>query len=169
MSSTHRGESASSPIELTPGEAGIAVMVGVMRHMKAIAHGRRHYGNSKEAFDKHIEGALGEAAFAKWSGLYWHPTIGDIDKPDFAGLEIRTTKHNNGHLFVYKKDPEDKRFVLITGHLMQRGQDDNVCVWKGYVRGCMSGRIAKQSHYWDENRETPCYAIPQGDLSPVEI
>ncbi len=146
-------------IELTPMEIVQCGNVGVMRVTKVIKEGRgeTHGSVRHEAWGRHVEGAMGEAAMCRVLDVYWPP--GEIFGPDAGhNLEARTTRHEDGRLIIHRNDKDDHCFFLVVG-----------CMGRYRVVGWMMGGDAKQDKYWsDPGTGRPAYFVPQHELNTVE-
>jgi hypothetical protein len=103
---------------------------------------------SSHPFDTDIEASGAEIAFARAMDLPWHPSGGP--QRGVAGWEVRHTKHRDGHLTVYRWNPDATPYVLVTGTLP-------------YYRvvGWMLGRDAKRYP-----RKGSAHWVPGDDLTP---
>jgi hypothetical protein len=107
-------------ITLTPSEILVAGTVGVSRYVENLRT-HRHPGRfdkgrntiTEHLLHTHIDGAVGEAAFAKARGVYWNGDIGDMYAPDVDSWQVRTTRRDDGRLIVRTTDADDARFVLV--------------------------------------------------------
>jgi hypothetical protein len=65
-------------VTLRPFEIEMAATVGVQRHVRALALGKRPTDGvpADRLWQIHVEGALGELAFAKATGRYWGGSVG---------------------------------------------------------------------------------------------
>ena len=105
-------------ITLDWAEAMRAVQVGGGRVLRRRMNGWQDTfrdPNDYEGWSKEIEGAAAEQAFAKAVDRYWHPAMGGDDGTDVAGCQVRWTRHDNGHLLVYRHD--EAPCVLVTGSM----------------------------------------------------
>jgi hypothetical protein len=135
-----------------------AAMVGVMRHTQNVKLGLgATFGERPElAWQRHIEGALTEAALAKSLGRYWLGT-GKWKDPDVGDVDVRATHRPNGRLIIHKEDPEDRRFYFMTG---LNGSYE--------LRGWIMGRDAKRDEWWtDPVGGRPAYFVPIAALNPI--
>jgi len=146
-------------ITLTQYELFQAGMVALQRNVENIFAGREHahgFGGSN-GWTNHIEGAAGELAFAKWSNKFWSGNVGDLTANDVGKVEVRTASDHNRRLIIHKKDPDDRRFVLVTG-----------IAPTFRIRGWIWGEDAKQEQYWqDPVGGRPAYFIPHNQLNPM--
>ena len=132
-------------------------MRGVVRRLSAIYRNRTsRFAGADWSLD--IDGALGEAVYAKEFNCYPTHAAPDYSGDNASGIEIRTTTRTNGRLFVHDNDHDDRPYVLITG----------VCPHYS-IRGWLLGREAKDPRFWDSSLPNPCYAIAQSDLRDPEL
>jgi hypothetical protein len=96
-------------------ELEMALAAGTWRRNRAIrerlgaGHGERSYH-----WDRDITGAIAELAVAKALGCYWGGNSQDFGRiGDVGQLEVRGTRHPDGHLLVYMADPVEKPMVLV--------------------------------------------------------
>ncbi len=140
-----------------------AASVGITRRLSAVKRNRpsKTINPTLDLWGLDIEAAAAELVVAKWLGRYWHSIV---DEPgtlegDVGKYQVRHTKHTNGCLIVYSKDSSDAVFVLVAG-----AYPDNK------VAGWIMGRDAKNKKYWQDNRSTPAYFVPQDALlDPIEL
>lgn len=105
-------------VELTPQELMQAAMVGVMRAVSCIRDGRQHKhgANIDESWQMQIEGACGEAAHAKASGVWWSASVNTFkSEGDVGAVEVRTRSKDDYDLIVRKDDRDDAIYVLVVG------------------------------------------------------
>jgi len=142
-------------IALTPKEMMRGAMVGVIRQIESLQHGfvDRAGAGLDEGWQLHVEGALGELAFAKWRGIFW-TGAGSIKAPDVGGYGVRTRSNHGYELIIRDDDDDDRRFVLLTG---RNG------TYK--VHGWIHAKDAKQER-WRQTHggRSPAYFVPQSAL-----
>lgn len=104
------------PIELTHEEWREAAVVGATRYVDATVLGRKPWYVIENPYMAVIIGACGERCVAKWLGVEWNRMAFETrGGGDVAGLEVRTTHHDRGHLLVYENDAPDRIYVLVVG------------------------------------------------------
>ena len=133
--------------------AGIA---GVMRQVQNVAKGERpaHGAGDLNDWQLHIEGALGEAAMAKYLNRYWSGK-GIMRGPDVDNFDVRTRSQHSYELILHERDPDDRFFWLVTG---KNG--------KYQIHGGIFGKDGKQREYWkDPAGGRPAYFVPQNKLT----
>jgi hypothetical protein len=147
---------------LSTGELHIAAMIGCHREIQNLAMGRKHtYGATQDlVWGRHIEGAAGEMAFAKWSNKFWSGNLGDLKASDVGNAEIRTRSNHNWQLFLHKEDPDDRVFILVTGLAPEFR-----------LRGWIWGREGKRPEYWSDptRKNRPAYFVPNAVLRPMTV
>lgn len=140
-----------------------AASVGITRRLSAVKRNRpsKTINPTLDLWGLDIEAAAAELVVAKWLGRYWHSIV---DEPgtlegDVGKYQVRHTKHTNGCLIVYSKDSSDAVFVLVVG------------AYPDYkVAGWIMGKDAKNKKYWQDNRSTPAYFVPQDALlDPTDL
>lgn len=143
-------------VSLSVAEMRISAQVGIERCLHVIEAGRANmYGEQDDKFwQRHVEGAMGEMALAKFTNMYWNGTIGSVHLPDVGDLEVRTTEHKDGCLIMHPKDKNKAKFVLAIG---VRGKYEMV----GWIFG-HEGK--KQEFVRDPNDRVAAYFVPQKAL-----
>lgn len=141
---------------LTSAEIMQGATVGVMRQIQNL-NGRStdaHGCPDDFGWQAHIEGALGEMAFAKWSGSFWSGAHKKF-AADVGKTEVRTRSKSWYELIIHPHDDDDARFYLLTG---QNGQYT--------IMGWITGKEAKLKDWWsDPAGGRPAYFVPQHALS----
>jgi hypothetical protein len=95
-------------------------------------------------------------AIAKALNRYWTPVRrkpSEIDSDVGGGFEVRSTGRANGCLILHDRDPDELRFILITGAL----PTFEICGWCYAHEG-------KDSAYWRSDLSRPAYFVPQSAL-----
>ena len=147
-----------TPVTLTPGEILRAAIVGVMRQVRGLQEGLVATDGAKKSqyWQIHIDGALGECALAKHLGLYWSG-VGELRQTDVGGttgVDVRTRSEHHLDLVIKDKDPDDRRFYLVTGS------------YGSYqVHGWIMGRDGKQQKWWSDAGGRQLYFVPQSELN----
>jgi hypothetical protein len=145
-------------ISLTDAEIFFAAQIGMMRQIEDIQRKKRSNTGETQfgAWQRHIEGALAECAFAKHLGLYWSKT--SWPHPDVGDSEVRSTPRDWGDLRIKPDDPDDRKFYLLTG------------INGTYtIRGWIYALEGKKPEYWkrvDKDREEQFWC-PQANLHPL--
>jgi hypothetical protein len=146
-------------VTLDPTEIFYAGMVGVQRQVEALRFGSAdaHGYSGEHPWQVHVEGALGECAFAKASGQYWGRTVNTFKVGgDVGRLQVRTRSKSHYDLLIREDDRDDDWFVLVTGQAPTY-----------VIRGGCFGRFAKQEKYRQAyGAREPAYFVPQKDLTP---
>lgn len=146
-------------IRLTRAELEDAVRVGCRRRLWGIFHGNGdlYRAPADERWDRDIEGAAAEKAYAKWAGLPWDGSRGDDG--DVGRAEVRATGHDYGCLLLHPP-PRDKPhapYVLLTGRAPLFT-----------LRGWCWGRDGMKDEYWrDPKGNRPAWFVPQHALKPM--
>lgn len=147
-------------ITLTPAELSVAAFVGAMRQVSSVSKGSReaHGSTEQNGWNKHVEGACGECAYAKFANVYWSPTVNTYKAPDVDGVQVKTRSKSEYELLVRDDDADDHPFVLVTG---MNG--------RYVVRGWLYGHEAKRPE-WKQGHggREPAYFAPQSALRPME-
>lgn len=152
-------------ITLTEDEMRVAATAGIERMIHVIVAGRgnRHGESDWGAWQRHVEGAMGEQAVAKALGVEWDPHIGRVDRPDlqFGGLvvEVRTRRYGKAELITHPEDRDDAVFILAVG-------------MNGSYRlaGWITGADSKHQRFWGDNakKNRPAFWVPQEELYPMK-
>lgn len=137
-----------------------AVEVGGIRKITALRDGRHvRRGQEPNNWTDEIEGAAAELAVAKTTGRYWHALgKGHTDPADVGRLEVRSTGHAHGCLILHPDDPDEARFVLVTGRIPEFT-----------IRGTIVARDGKIDRYWRTDLRYPAYFVPQAALEPFGL
>jgi hypothetical protein len=146
-------------IRLSPKEVLQGAVVGAMRQVENLKAGRQPaYGAGVlNDWQLHIEGALGEMAFAKFAGLYWSGAHG-FRADDVGSWQIRTRSEDWHELILHEDDADDRRFVLITGR-----NGDYV------IHGWIFAKEGKRADLWkDPAKGRPAFFVPQSELTRFE-
>src|SRR4030095_6377338 len=95
---------------LTRSEMFHAVLVGSERQLDNIFAGRQDaYGQTAEdGWRSHNEGAAGEAATAKYFGVYWNGALGNLRAPAVGGAPVRTRSRHSYQLIVHPPQPKGR-------------------------------------------------------------
>lgn len=117
-------------------------------------------GEDLDPWDQ-VESSITEYAAAhflhrNWPGDYWSKKKTVDIPPD---IEVRWTKHANGHLLIYEKDPPEFKVVLVTGKLPEYFIHGYTTVEEGKKAGAY-GRL--------RDDRPPCWKVPRAALRPIE-
>lgn len=128
-------------VSLTWYECRLAASVGLDRYVMAMRDGRQDahgfVGDEVEGLKLHVNGACGELAYAKATGLYWPATVDCFKTPDLgSNLQVRVRSSEKYDLIVRCSDDDEHVFAMVTG-LMPRFK-----VW-----GELIGSEAKQERW----------------------
>lgn len=139
----------------------IAFHVGTQRALSARRNGTKdQYGIEQGRLEADINGAIGEAAFAKYLNVFYHGTIGETEAIDVACFQTRTTAWPNGHLLIYQKDNPKHLFVLMR-HLMPK------IFIVGWVE--RAGDFMNDQHLFTKRRPgSVCWEVQHEELRPAE-
>lgn len=146
-----------SSVLLSRSEMRIAADVGVLRQLGALDRPDAH-GLLGSGWNEHIEGSLGEMAFAKALGVYWAAPINTFKEGgDVGAFQVRTRSNDNYDLLVRPTDRDEDIFVLVVG---QRG------IYR--VVGWLYGRECKRPEWLKTyGGRPPAYFVPQEALRPI--
>lgn len=113
-----------------------------------------------ERISEEITGAAGEMAVAKWSGRFFVPSVNTFHRvPDCLGnVEVRSTRHSDGHLIVRDNDATDRRYVLA------------IVATDVTLAGWILGKDAQRPEWRRASRRSDRQAwwVPQSELQQME-
>lgn len=153
-------------IMLSISEIQFAAYIGAQRRVMNIKLSRAEYDGERHEQDgmdptrgwqNDVEGALGEAALAKYLNMFWlgvgHKTI-----PDVGHVDCRTTPNPTLGLKIRPKDPGDRWFYHVRG-------------LEGTYRiiGKLQARDGKKPEYLRDPTKKgrkPAYFVPERELLP---
>lgn len=141
---------------LKPTEIMTGATIGIMRQMQNMRSGRKNcYGaGNDKAWQMHIEGALGELAFAKHLGAYY-AGVGVFRGADVGDHEVRTRSSHSYDLILHPDDRDDACFWLLTGSLGNYR-----------LHGWIKGIDGKADRFWsDPAGGRPAYFVPKTELN----
>lgn len=145
---------------LEPHEFLQAALVGVMRQMHNLKHGRadRYGASPDDAWRYHIEGACGELALAKHLRTYWNGALGNLKAADVGSkFEVRTRSQHTYDLPLHPTDVSDHCYVLITGRAPRMA-----------LRGWCWGHEGMLDRWWsDPAGGRPAFFVPRGELHSI--
>jgi hypothetical protein len=119
-------------VVLSPFEMRVARSLGNLRQQRREAAGnKRPFGGGSGGAADHIQGLMGEMAFAKLANRYPSGLFLDMDEDnDVGGIQVRTRRKNYMELYLWATDPLDCYWALMTGegpeftfHGLIRGED----------------------------------------------
>lgn len=136
---------------------------GVARCAHALTVGRKGahgFNRDHERWQIDVEGVLAEAAVAKALGIEYEPVVGELDTESGdlgrwsnVPVQVRSTKYQTGSLLIHDRDPDDHRFVLVTG------------IYGTYqIRGWIYAKEGKKKNLWKEYKGRGAYWVPQSAL-----
>jgi len=150
----------NNEVVLDSAEIILAANAGILRQTENIHRKRQPYHGATESdsWQKHVEGCLGEKAFAKWAGLYW-PGKGKFRDADVGIFQVRRGQEHHYRLILHKEDHDDQKYWLVTG---KNGTY--------IIQGWNWGREGKKEEYWkDPGTGRPAYFVPRSILHPAEL
>lgn len=131
--------------------------IGVMRRIasyKKLHDNHRSPRGDDDTWDRDIEGACAELAYAKWAGVHWDGSIGSFHEPDVGKVQVRSTKYQSGCLIIRADDILEHAYVLVTGvHPTYK-----ICGW-------LYGREAVRN---DWRKDDESWFVPQTALRSIE-
>lgn len=151
-------------VTLTPSELLLAASVGMRRHASHILRRTPDKHGAPESWDPDVEGCCAELAAAKALCAYWVASVdhrerhaGDILTRE-GPAEVRCGARPDARLIVHPEDPDDRRFILVTGRAPTF-----------VVAGWILGRDAKQREWWADptHNNRPAYFVDRRALRPM--
>lgn len=131
-----------------------------MRYVQNLRNGRKDkHGCSLEVgWQTHCEGACGELVLAKHLGVYWSGSIGAMKADDVARFQVRTRSRHSYELNLFRDDPPDRAFVLVTGTAP-----------RFRIRGWIYARDGQSDSYWSDPAKNgrPAFFVPHEALRPM--
>lgn len=146
-------------VELSMYNLLASAFAGSCRNVSLIKQeiGYKGINNRKRGWQDHIDGALGEQAFAKWLDVYWDGTPNTFrTKPDVAKYEVRTACLSWGDLILRDRDKDDAIYVLVLSHNCPE------FTIRGWIWG-HEGKQAKWRGRLDKSRPE-AWIVPQSEL-----
>lgn len=155
-------------VSLTWQEQLFASQAGCMRRISAMRRSRfEPYGTPDgDLWGTDIESCGAEFAVSKAIGLHWDavppPESLSSLRGDVQNIEVRSTKHKDGHLIVHDRDKDDRPFVLVRGTM----PDYEIAGWI-YARDAKQQRFARPIRNGNYAYFVPCVELH--DISEVPI
>lgn len=154
----------ATAVTLTGSEILHVCHAALLHRAAAIKHGHGpRYGfeiNGREPWSNEIHSLGAEYVVARYFGTFWRGGIVAADMAiagDVVGYQVRSTQYDHGGLLLHREDPDDCRFVLVTGQMPSY-----------VIRGQLIARDGKLDRYWNARLPTPAFLVPQSDLDPVD-
>lgn len=118
-----------------------------------------------ELISQDVQGAVAEAIVARLTGGEWDKGVGeqhwggsDVRLPCGEVIEVKSTHHPNGRLFIYPDAPIDDYAVLVIVNFATRQ-----VTLPGWVR--VEDGISR-AVFGEMSKSPPCYELVQEQLSP---
>lgn len=137
-------------------------MIGVDRRIAAIQRGRSEPLGTPDAdlWGNDIVSAAAEYAVSQVTNRRWNLDTGvslAVTPPDCGDrIQVRSTAHLNGHLWVFEKDPTDHIYFLVITDLPVLN-----------VVGYIGGVLAKRRELRPTPRGTLAHWVSQTELTPI--
>jgi len=147
-------------VKLNASEMMQAALIGVMRNVTNLRQGRvdAFGAESDRGWEYHIQGACGEYAVAKLLNAFYNGALGNLGADDVGNFQVRTRSKAHYELIIHPKDPDDRKFVLVTG-----------CAPLFNVVGWIVGRDGKREEFWkDPAGSRPAFFVPHSALRPID-
>jgi hypothetical protein len=140
-------------VELTAEELEVARFVGELRLATALARGARNRIAGYEVTPaEEMQGAAAELAVARMTNRYPTSLMGRGAVADVGlGLQVRSTRHNEGRLVVHRQDPADQSYCLVVAI------SESLFDVRGFVRGV----DARVDEFWRAKANPPGWWVPQ--------
>lgn len=146
-------------VKLSKYEVALGENAGIMRHNYVVNNNLKDpwMGPESTQRKRHISGALGELAVAKYFNIFWSGTVGELGKMDVGLFQVRMAYKDSHRLIMHHSDKDDDVFIFVTG------QRDLFL-----LHGFTSGSYGKQRKYWqDPGTGRPAFFVPQKALAPI--
>ncbi len=147
-------------IILTPKQMLLGAQVGIMRQVENVEKKRkeRHGASTKNDWQMHIEGCLGEMAAAKWLDMFWDGKLGDLSSGDVGKVEVRTTSEKKNRLRLHPSDKDHLQFIHVVG---LNGVYE--------LMGWLYARDGKIEPYWQDptRGSRPAFFVDNNHLEPM--
>ncbi len=120
---------------------------------------------SPNKWQVNIEGAMGEVAVAKFLRTYWEGSVNEYAAADVGGfVEVRTCSFDDGWLWVWPKDDDDRLVVLVVGR-------SPVFTVIGWIRAGDAKIESNWQHKDAPNnrRNARCWFVPPDDLKDARV
>lgn len=148
-------------VTLTFAEVFDGAVRGIRRYIQNIHEGMPdNYGaDPEQGWAYHINGCLGEMVVAKWRDKFYTGNIGNRKADDVSTYQVRTGSKHHYKLLIYKKDANEKQFILVTG--LPPHYD---------IVGWAWGHEGKKEEYWTDptGDDRPNYFVPQEVLHDMD-
>jgi hypothetical protein len=136
-------------VELDEYELAHAAMAGCQRRIASIKRGRPQVygaGERKNFWQIDIIGMMAEYAVAKAFDKHWQPATNQrlADLPgDVSDLQVRSTEHRDGHLFIHPDDKPAKYILAVVAerHVLLAG-------WCEKEHGSVLGVMKSPDTWW---------------------
>lgn len=135
--------------------------VGVMRNIIAIKRNLQPGNNAgiNNAWTLAIEGAMGELAVASHLSCFWAWTIGQLDRRDVGGFQVKTNMSRRlDDLIIQPNNPVGEIYIGVLSFCPDF-----------YITGWIDWTEATRKKYSLDMRVPgrPAYFIPRADLEPM--
>ena len=150
-------------VSLSFPELLLAAQVGTFRQVSNTFNKRKPGNNHPDdlPYYDHFLGAIGEYVVAKWLGIFWSGSIGNMRAADVGPYEVKLRSKHYYDLVLQRHNSADALYILVTG----LGPEF-------IIQGGLWGHDGKQDNYWGEKgtKGRPAFWIPQEDLmTPSQI
>ena len=149
-------------VRLTEMELSMAAHVAFIRQIVSMRKGYTpRWGDVNRGWLNNLLGAFGEAAAAKYLGVYWGGGNNDIRASDVGDYEVRYNSYGDkAYLRINDQDKPAKKYILVTGEPPE---------FK--LQGWLLGSEGMRQEYRDTPlNNTPgkdCYWVPISKLNPM--
>jgi len=147
-------------VRLTWPEVHIGAHVGIMREIQDREQNLVNIAQAEAegGWERHVVGALGEMAFAKWVGIFWSGSLGDYRADDVGPYQVRAIVKERHSLIIRPVDKDDKKFILVWDQTP-----------KYFLMGWQwAGNIKRQVFVREPNGRDPAFFVPQAALFSME-
>lgn len=135
--------------------AGIERRISALEKKRKGAHG---FNRDYEAWSIDIEAIAAEMAVAKALGFAFNPVVDALDtvQGDVAGMQVRSTKYESGHLLLHESDDARHIFILAVG-----------LAPTFTLAGWTTPKVSRTPERWRVEKGRGAYWVAQADLKPM--
>ena len=147
-------------VNLTWPEIRFGAMVGITREAQDREEKKINSAQAKAegGWDRHVMGALGEMAFAKWANIFWSGSLGDYHADDVGPYQVRAIYGERHRLIIRPGDKDNKKFILVWDQTP-----------KYFLMGWQWAGNIKRKVFWENpNGRDPAFFVPQTALFSME-
>lgn len=128
-------------VKLTDNDLRVSAHVAFDRGLPSILQGLRNVNGGKDdPFLRHVYGAIGECAFAKFANIYWDGSVNRFNGmgQDVGDFQVRARSAKNLPMIIRPNDKDNDLFVLV--QMVNGLREWNIA---GYISGKRGKEIGK--------------------------